>query len=128
MAVFVEFISVVVRRDAIDGRYTGGWASFAEDVPNRTLCADRCLARLGFMNPADTKIYIESLERNGLTYLREGRAVDLIVVDQLTGPVVACDWIEYGQITTEMDRRVTACRMRGDDDPHVIFPEGRNPA
>jgi hypothetical protein len=127
MAVFVEFISVIVRRDAIDERYTGGWGGFVEDVPNRTLCADSRLARVGFMNPADTKTYVDGLERKGLSYLRDGKAVDLVVVDQLRGPVVDCNWVEYGQIALNPARHVTACRMHGDDDPHVTFPEGRDP-
>jgi hypothetical protein len=74
VAVFVEFISVVVRRDALDERYKGGWDSFVDDVPNRTMCADRHLARVGFMSPTDTKIYVDRLERKGLTYLRDGKA------------------------------------------------------
>jgi hypothetical protein len=126
VAVFVEFISVIVRRDAIDERYTGGWDSFVEDVPNRTLCADGSLARVGFMSPTDTKIYVDGLERKGLTYLRDGKAVDLVVVDELRGPMVDCDWIEYGQVALDGDRSVTACRMHGEDEPHVIFPEGRD--
>jgi hypothetical protein len=126
VAVFVEFISVVVRRDAIDERYKGGWDSFVDDVPNRTMCADRHLARVGFMSPTDAKIYVDSLERKGLTYLRDGKAVDLVVVDELRGPMVDCDWIEHGQTALDAERSVRACRMHRDDDPHVIFPEGRD--
>ena len=50
-------------------------------MPTRTLCADGSLARVGFMSPADTKIYVDGLEQKGLTYLRDGKAVDLVVVD-----------------------------------------------
>jgi hypothetical protein len=51
MAVLVEAISVVVRRDAIDRSYEGGWVAFVSSVPNATLCTDDQLARVGFMDP-----------------------------------------------------------------------------
>ena len=110
VAVFIEFISVVICREAIDQRHPAGWDAFVKDVPNRTLCADGRLARVGFMSPADTKAYVDSLERKGLTYLRDGKAVDLVVVDELRGPMVHCDRIEYGQIALKPNRRVTACQ------------------
>ena len=51
MAFLVEAISVIVRCDAIERAYETGWDGFLEDVPNRTLCADPELARVGFMHP-----------------------------------------------------------------------------
>lgn len=45
MAVLVEAISVIVRRDAIRGKYPGGWQGFVAAVPNGTLCYDDDLAR-----------------------------------------------------------------------------------
>ena len=40
MAVLVEAISVIVRRNAIESKYRCGWKAFVDDVPNSTLCAD----------------------------------------------------------------------------------------
>ncbi len=37
MAVLVEGLSAVARRDAIDERYEGGWDGFVSDVPNGML-------------------------------------------------------------------------------------------
>ena len=54
MAVLVEAISVIVRRDAINRSYDGGWAGFLSHVPNNTLCADHELARVGFSGDRDT--------------------------------------------------------------------------
>jgi hypothetical protein len=51
MAVLVEAISVVVRRDAIDRSFEGGWMAFVSRVPNATLCTDNQLARVDFMDP-----------------------------------------------------------------------------
>ena len=51
MAVLCEAISVVVRRDAIDKYFKGGWIKFVDDVPNSTMCTDGELVRVGFMTP-----------------------------------------------------------------------------
>jgi hypothetical protein len=40
MAVLVEAISVIVRRDTIARRYDGGWPGFVAAAVNSTLCAD----------------------------------------------------------------------------------------
>ena len=57
MAVLVEGISVIVRRDAIESKYDGGWDTFVDNVPNATLCADDEIARVGFMGPADVEAF-----------------------------------------------------------------------
>jgi hypothetical protein len=51
VAVLIEAICVVVRRDSIDRSFNGGWAGFCSCVPNATLCTDEKLARIGFMDP-----------------------------------------------------------------------------
>lgn len=66
MAVLVEAISVIVRRDAINQRFAGGWEAFVECVPNATLCYDADLARVGFMARADAQAFIHRLEVRGL--------------------------------------------------------------
>ena len=38
MAVLVEALSVIVRRDAIESRFSGGWPKFLSSIPNSTLC------------------------------------------------------------------------------------------
>ena len=75
MAVLVEANSVIIRTQAIRERYTGGWNEFAEAVPNGTLD----VARVGFMNPDDCESYIASLERRGLTFLRDGQSQNIAV-------------------------------------------------
>ena len=98
MAVLVEAISVAVRLDAIDARFVGGWAAFLASVPNRTLCADADLARVGFMAPEDVLAYVTELEAGGLVYLCKGEAQDLAVLDQLHGPTVNAPWLDFGTI------------------------------
>jgi hypothetical protein len=98
MAVLVEGISAVVRREAIDAKFAGGWQRFRADVPNATLCADHQLARVGFMAPLDVKAYVDHLERHGLSFMLEGRCQDIAIVDQIRGPTMPVDWLEYAQI------------------------------
>jgi len=123
MAVLVEGISVVVRKSQIDAIYPGGWGGFVADCPNKSLCADSDLARVGFMTPADVESYCRRLTDCGLVFLANDSAVDLAVVDQIQGPTVKCDWLEFGHITFD-EHRVAACRFVGSADDQVVTPEG----
>ncbi len=90
MAVLVKANSVIIRVQAIRDRYTGGWNEFAEAVPNGTLCSDDDEVRVGFMNPDDCESYIASLERHGLTFLRDGQSQDIAVAIHTDGITVPC--------------------------------------
>ena len=126
MAVLIEGISVVVRRDAIDGKYPGGWAAFSESSPNNTFCADDSLARVGFMNPDDVRAYITMLERSGIRFQDEGRAVDCAVVDQGRGATTSVEWLSLGKVDIE-GREITIAWLGKEYDGGVAFPAGWNP-
>ena len=98
MAVLVEAISVIVRRDAIDRLYSGGWDSFIKTIPNQSFCTDDELTRVGFLSPDETEAYIDELFTGGLRYLVDGKAQDVCVVDQQRGPMVECDWLEFAHL------------------------------
>ena len=98
MAVLIEGISVVVKRSAIDQLFAGGWEGFAAAVPNSTLCADAHLARVGFLSPQETEAFVQRLVSEGLTFAAGGRCVDIAVVDQMRGPTMPVDWLEYAQL------------------------------
>jgi hypothetical protein len=123
VAVLVEGISVVVRRAAIDAHYPDGWNGFARDAPNRTLCADADLVRVGFMSPDDVKSFVQGLERQGLTFSDGKLAVDLVVVDRVMGPSVRCPWAEFGSVKLK-DGKVSACQLVGSRDINVACPVG----
>jgi hypothetical protein len=95
MAILVEGISVIVRRDAIEARFAGRWHRFLGIIPNATLCYDDDLARVGFMSPLDVKPFIQLLEKGGLVFIRDGHSVDIAVVDQRHGPTVPADWFQF---------------------------------
>lgn len=110
MAVLVEAISVIIRRDAINQRFAGGWEAFVDCVPNATLCYDEDLARVGFMAPADVQAFIHRLEVRGLRFLdRHNQAVNIAVADQQRGLMVDCDWLEFAQLNFMDLGKVGAC-------------------
>lgn len=126
MAVLVEAISVVIRADSIIERYPGGWDTFARQAPNATMCADGEVVRVGFMSPDDVKAYVDVLAAAGIVYLGGGKAIDLVVIDQLRGPAMPCDWIEFGHISVDGDetRSVAACRLVDSEVAECVMPEG----
>ncbi|PKN10498.1 MAG: hypothetical protein CVU72_00990, partial [Deltaproteobacteria bacterium HGW-Deltaproteobacteria-7] len=108
MPLLVEGISVIIKRDAIDKKYPGGWDGFVEDVPNKTLCEDDYIARVGFMTPLDVGEYITQLEGYGFQHMENGYAIDIVVVDQIRGLCVKCNWLEifYFSIDNDQKKRV----------------------
>lgn len=110
MAVLVEGISLVIRRSSLSRLFLGGWQRFLATVPNETLCFDEDLARVGFMSPGDVEGFVYQLEDEGLTFISDDRAVDMTVVDQLRGPTVNTDWLEYARLPLgKTGNRVAAC-------------------
>jgi hypothetical protein len=120
MAVLCEAISVVVRRDAIDAYYVGGWDHFMKSVPNATLCTDGELARVGFLKPDDIREFVENLVDSGLQFepkikllglFGSGRnQTDIVVVDKHQGATMPCAWIEFGKFKlSEHDIEVSMC-------------------
>ena len=96
MAVLVEAISIIVRRDSIDRSFRGGWEVFVSSVLNATLCTDGQLARVGFMDPDATGRFVTHLQSGGLDFLPQEKCVDIAVVDQQWGSTAPCDWLEFG--------------------------------
>ena len=126
MAVLVEGISVIVRVAAIHLKFRGGWDGFKNNTPNSTLCADNELACVVFMAPDDVRFYIEYLEECGLAFIADGRAVDIVVVDQMHGPMTPCDWAEFADvpIASSGESTVLACRLKGSKWGQVFKPNG----
>ena len=124
MAVLVEAISVIVRVQAIHHRYPGGWDAFLQVHPNRTLCSDKELARVGFMIPDDCQSAVDDLGHCGIIFLKEGRSHDLVVADQLRGFTVPCDWADFGRVEIGPGQIVSAAQLRGSTSLQVCCPEG----
>jgi len=124
MAVLVEAISVIVRREAIKTRHNNGWEGFLRNVPNRTLCFDQHLARVGFINPDKARKYVQGLTSSGLIYEDNGSAGDLVVVEEKQGPALPCPWTRYFKMTHFKFRvTIVACRLSGDQKYEVSLPK-----
>ena len=124
MAVLVEGISVIVRRETIARRYDGGWPGFVADAFNSTLCADSDLARVGFMRPDDVRAFIRRLDGHGFVFLRaDGTAVDIVVIDQREGPTTPCAWIEFFRQNVP-GGAVSAARLAGSQEKSLVCPDG----
>ena len=125
MAVLAEFISVIVQCETIEARYPGGWGGYTKDVPNKTICNDEYLARVGFMAPYDVDKYISRLQNLGFEFVRDGKAIDVCVVDQFQGPTARCDWLEYLHMDISQGGEtlcVAVCRKAGDQRNDVYTP------
>ena len=61
MAVLVEGISVLIRKDAVRNKMIGGEDRLRLLIPNATYCDDGELARVGFMTPTDVRAFVEEL-------------------------------------------------------------------
>jgi hypothetical protein len=122
MAVLCEAISVVIRADRALEAF-GDFDAFKAIVPNATLAADGDLIRVGFMVPDDVKAFVDKLARHGLRYMQDGKAHDLVVVDQMRGPVVPCDWLDFGSVEIS-GCKVAAGRLRGSTSNQVVMPDG----
>lgn len=118
MAVLVEAISVIVRRDAITRSFAGGWRAFYLAVPNNTFCADDEVVRVGFLAPEAVGQFLDALQAGGLTWMVDGKCADIAVVDQQRGPMAPCDWLEFAKLPFGKDGgRVSACWLF--DEPRV---------
>jgi hypothetical protein len=124
MAVLIEATSIIIRVQAIHDRYSGGWESFVQKIPNQTFCSDNELARIGFMTPDDCKSFVDDLECHRIIFLKDGRSQDVIVADQLRGFTVPCDWADFGQVELKRGQTVSAAQLRGTTRRQVFFPEG----
>ncbi len=109
MAVLVEAISVIVRRDSIETKFRGGWKRFVDIIPNGTLCFDDEIARVGFMSPQDVGKFVDNLVTQGLVFLRGKEAIDLVVVDQLEGPTTPCHWLEFARTDYQGEGEISVC-------------------
>jgi hypothetical protein len=88
MAVRIEYIAVIVRRAAIDARYTGGWQAFISrwgGAVGRTAWLDDNLFCQNTMDPSAAETDVEEMRAGGLLPFHEidGDTVwdDLCVAD-----------------------------------------------
>jgi hypothetical protein len=123
MAVLIEAISVVIRRETVVEKYPGGVDQYIQDCPNGSLCMDEDIVQVGFMLTVDALDFIGSLERLGFRFISDDEFDEIAIVDQLDGITYPCDWLEYLKVVVfEGDVRVSVCQINGSDFSGVAFP------
>lgn len=123
MAVLVEFISVIVRRDAVESRFVGGIPEFLKTIPNPAACHDRNLIRVGFMDTSDADAYVAALAARGLVVREDHAAADVTMVMQKKGPTIETPWLEYREIDAD-GKRVSICWLAGQEPGPIAVPDG----
>lgn len=124
MPVLIEANSVIVRRDAIEARYPGGLDQFIDARPNATLCMDRHIVRIGFMDPRDVQDFVEDLEARGLTFCSDHGQGDVCVADQQRGLTGPCDWVVVERAVLETGQTIMGAQHPDDDSTDVAVPGG----
>jgi len=126
MAVLIEGYSVIIKSAAADQKWPGGWSAFNEAIPNKTMCIDDYLIRVGFMNYNDVLAYCALLEENGLHEATETEEGEYVIVEQLRGPKTQPDWIDFGHVAHNRNpnQMLAACRYTGDEEKILTFPDG----
>ncbi len=119
MAIEIQCVSLVLRRDAIDSRYAGGWVAFLDE--HRHLLGlgawyDEHLFCLSVMDGSVMPAIVRRFGQKGLTMMvrTDGRAVawaDGCILDgrRLTLP---CEWVEFA--------RRNAVFLRGHEPGEII--------
>lgn len=100
MAVYLEFLNLVIPKSVIDEKYPGGWEQCLAD--GRGTWNDEYLLREGAMSPMDIEILLDSWKRKGLQPTKRSRGEiawrDLCIIQTPSqSPTLPCDWIEIAE-------------------------------
>ena len=124
MAVLIEAVCAVVRRDAIEARVAGGWSAFMAAVPTGAFCYDDEIASVGFMAVEDAETFLAHLQSLGLR-TDAGADGDTCLVEQLGRSGAPAAWLGMTRMATpEIGGEVTAAFLRGTRESRVVMPGG----
>ncbi|MCX6244867.1 MAG: hypothetical protein NTU98_09200 [Bacteroidetes bacterium] len=126
MAIFCEFIDLIIPISNIDKVYEGGFEKYKSDFIRffgKTEWHDEFLLRTGAMSPADIQYLVESWEARGLTGVTSAdgqkKWKDFCVVESMFGgPTLPCDWIEF-------DRETRSVHYKGHPEGEIAGPGDR---
>ncbi|MBF0266032.1 MAG: hypothetical protein HQL46_12235 [Gammaproteobacteria bacterium] len=126
MAVLVEANSIIIKISVIEDKFPGGLEAFEDDCPNQTYCDDISIVRIGFMSTVDVGSYIKYLQRMKFVYIKDNKAIDFVVADQIHGLAAKCDWLEFGYayIHEDTSKKVSACQAVDDNLKIMFTPDG----
>ena len=93
MPVLVEAINVIVRNETIEEKYPGGLGSYWVDSPNRSMCSDDHVTRVGFLALDTFREFIDRLMELGFRFVEDDELIDIAVFDQEEGMLRPCRWL-----------------------------------
>lgn len=125
MAVLIEAVCAVVRRDAIEKRIAGGWTTFAAAVPGGAFCYDSELASVGFMVVADADTFLGHLQSLGLRVEASSTERDACLVDQMGRSGTPPHWLGTTRLALEeVGGEVAVAFLQGTQERRVVMPAG----
>ncbi len=119
MAVLIEAISVIFRKERIEENFPGGWTGFLDEAPNRTLFSDCEIGCIGFMHPDDVHKYVFYLESFGLDFDIGGQTKDIAVADQIRGFTIPSPWLSFGEL--DKDGNAVKASWLASGEPGFVF-------
>ena len=124
MSVLIEANNIVVRIETIEEKYPGGVDQYIEDCPNRSMCMDDEIIRIGFLTLRETEQFVRYLESLGFRCVTNGQFDEIAVLDQFEGFCYPCDWLDFtnsaGAINIE---RISVCKIKGAKFDLIRVPE-----
>jgi len=126
MSILIETLAVVLRVEAIEARIPGGVPAFVAALPPGSVCSDGALARVGFLHAADALAFAEQLESAGFVGLKNGQAVEFVLLDPARGPIAPCAWAVFAHVKTWIapGGPLAICKSPGTPDEPIVTPEG----
>lgn len=137
MAILIEGISIVIRRNALEKhiddfiiaeKFNPWWMALDSYTDNTLVCisnqnpscADNLEIEDGdvFIFPNCITGVIEALERTGCTFMKDGQAIDIAIVDSISGILTPVSWLNFTRISiNDGEGEVGACWSHNDAIP-----------
>jgi len=126
MSIFIESLTVVVRRLTLDVSWSGGSDAYlstalSADSLASLVCTDDVLTAVSFASAVGCEVWLDRLADCGIVHLGDERSVDIVCIDELSGPSTPCDWIEWRQSPDGF----TYAWLAGTDPGEVVAPTMR---
>lgn len=108
MAIVVEALTLIIRRLTLDLQYPGGSEKYLEELGDpsfnaRWICADEDLTAASFLSDHLGRA-LEHISERGLLISDESGYVDAAILDELTGPTLTCEWMEWARSDDDLTR------------------------
>ena len=127
MAVAIRFITIVVKKDAIEQKVPGGWISWLSKHKNKLgkICwHDESLFAISWMNNADIAAQIKEYEEKGLSLQSQDPEKkqpkgDMCIVEMMQFST-HCDWLEI--IEDDASFGISGVKLSGDEAKNIEGP------